>query len=417
MLEQNKEKTVLIVGSSAVAHSLARWLCEVEKVGTVYVAPGNKATEGFAKCVDIREDDVDGLLEFAIKNNVSFTIVSSFNAIKSDIAGVFVANEQPIFAPEKSNADFLTAKSSTKKFLYRLRIPTPKFAVFDKPNLAVDYVKNNKMLLISSDVDSENFCGAIAPNTKQALTILSDMEFQGVNKFVIEDYIKGHNFTLYVVTDGVSALPLGVVGDYRFKENGDGGLYTLGSAAYSPDYNVSFDIVGDLMDNVIGKIIENTQNKPYVGIIGLDCVLLNNDDYIVTNLRPFMKDSDIQAVLNQLDTDFLRLLESCVNGSFTDEYSDIPIKDESSISCVLFSTKPMMPITGLDKTDDDTVVTHFATTRNPYMEYLTNSGRTLVVSQTAPTFTLAKERLYDNIEQINFQGKSYRRDIGAYNIL
>lgn len=417
MFEQNKEKTVLIVASSAVAHSLARWFCVEEKVGTVYVASGNKACEEFATRVDLREDDVDGLLEFAIKNNVTFTVVASAKAIKADIGGVFSANEQPIFAPEKSNADFLLTKSAAKKFLYRQRIPTSKFAVFDKPNLANDYVKNNKFLIISSDEENENFSSAVALNTSQALTIISDMEFQNTNKFVIEDYVKGHNFTLYVITDGVSALPLGVVADYRFKENGDGGLYTLGSAAFSPDYKISFNLVGDLMDNVAGKILDTVRDKAYVGIIGIDCVLLNDNEYVVTNLRPFMKDSDIQVVLSQLGTDFLRLAESCVNGSFTDEYSDIPIKDDTSISCVLFSNKPDKPVSGLDMLDDDTIVNHFATSKNPYMEYLTNAGRTLVVTQTASTFTQAKDTLYDNIDRIDFQGKSFRSDIGAYNIL
>ena len=83
---------------------------------------------------------------------------------------------------------------------------------------------------------------------------------------------------------------------------------------------------------------------------------------------------------------------------------------------MLFSRKENTVITGLDMIDEYTVVNHFGTTRNAYFEYLTNKGRTLVVTQTASTFTKAKELLYENIDEIHFDGKSFRGDIGKDNI-
>ena len=419
MVEKNNKKIILIVGKSAKEHALARWFSMSQDVGKIYVAPGNVAIAEFAQCVDIREDDVQGLFEFAIKNEIDLTVASSVEAIEADIAGMFSANEQAIFAPEKDNAEFALSKSTAKKLLYRLRIPTAKFGIFDRANLATDYVKNGKMpLIISSDQESENSIRAVISTHKQAKTIISDLEVQNANKYIIEDYTYGHNFTLYVITDGVSALPVGIIGDYKFKENGDGGLYTLGAAAFSPDYKVSFALVGELMENVVNKILDegNTRNRPYLGILGIECVLKQNGEYFLNNIIPFMKYHDTQTLLNQLDTDFLKLVFSCVNGAFSDEYIDIPIKDDATVSCVLFSRKENTVITGLDMIDEDTVVNHFGTTRNAYFEYLTNKGRTLVVTQTASTFTKAKELLYENIDEIHFDGKSFRGDIGKDNI-
>ena len=419
MVEKSNKKIILIVGKSAKEHALARWFSMSQEVEKVYVAPGSTAISEFAECIDIRENDVSGLFEFAVKNEIDLTIASSIEAINADIAGLFSANEQAIFAPEKDNAEFTLSKSTAKKLLYRLRIPTAKFGIFDKPNLATDYIKNCKMpIIISSDSENENAIRAVVSTHKQAKTVISDLEVQNTNKYIIENYTYGHNFTLYVITDGVSALPVGVVGDYKFKENGDGGLYTLGAAAFSPDYKVSFDLVGELIENVVNKIIEdgNSHNKPYFGILGLECVLKPSGEYFVNNLIPFTKDHDTQTVLNQLETELLPLLFSCVNGAFSDEYTELPIKDDATVSCVLFSRKENTVITGLDLVDEDTVVNHFGTNRNAYFEYLTNKGRTLVVTQTASTFTKAKELLYENIDEIHFNGKSFRADIGKDNI-
>ena len=415
MTDTDNKKRILIVGNSAKEHALAKEISGLRDVEKVFVAPGNKATKEIAECVDIREDDVDGLFEFAIKNNITLTIVSSDKALKADVAGMFGANEQPVFATERECADFALSKSVAKRLLYKLHIPTSKFGIFDKPYLATDYVKSSKFpLLISTDNENEASPKAVVVNNLQAKTVISDLEFQGANKFIIEDYVYGHSFTIYFITDGVTALPIGVVGDYKFKENGNGGLYTLGAAAYSPDYKISFDLIGDFVENVCNKILEENERKgkTYVGILGFECVLTCDGSYVVTNIIPFLKDHDAQTVLNQLDTNILELMESCANGSFSDMYNDIPILDLATVSCVLFSRKDGAIITGLDLIDEDTAVNHFATDKNQYLEYLTNKGRTLVVTQTASTFTKAKELLYDNIDEIHFEGKSFRSDLG-----
>ena len=121
-------KKVLIVGASAKEYALAK---KIKSYGCeLFVAPGNSVIAEIADCVDIREDNVDELLTFAVQNSIDLTIVPSEIAIKNNIAELFQANEQLIFAPSAKSAEFALSRAAAKKFLYKLRIPTPRFAIF-----------------------------------------------------------------------------------------------------------------------------------------------------------------------------------------------------------------------------------------------------------------------------------------------
>ena len=409
----NKKK-VLIVGSCAKEYALAKFLSKNSQIEKVYIAPGNVASAEFAERIDIRENDVQSLLEFAVKEEISLTIAPSAVAIKADIAGYFQANSQMIFAPGAEAAKFAISRANAKKFLYKLHIPTPKFGIFEKSALAYDYVNNAKMpLLITTDMDNENSVRSVCTNINLAKTCINDLFLREEPKVVVEEYVFGHPFTIYVMTDGYCALPFAAVGDYKFMEDGDAGLFTRGMGAYVPDYKVSLDVVADIMEKVINPVIKSLEkrNNPYSGILGVECVLTGENTYSVTGFTPFLKEHDTQAVLNSLDTDLYRLFEACAVGSFADDYTEISVNDLSTLACVLYSRKEGSVIAGLEMVDDSTEITHFSTNKNNYFEYLTNQGRTLVLTQTASTISRARELLYDNVEDIYFDGKKYRRDI------
>lgn len=411
----NKKK-VLIVGSSAKEYALAKYLAKSEKIDKVYIAPGNVASGEFAERIDIRENSVDELLEFAVKESVDLTIASSSEAIKSDITEVFQANAQLIFAPSCKSANFALSRSIAKKFLYKLHIPTPKFGIFDKSQFALDYAKNANMpIIVSSDVDSETSIQSVCTDIKQARTCINDLFMRNESKVIMSDYVYGHPFTVYVITDGWKALVAAVVGDYKFLEDGDAGIYTRGIGTYLPDYKVSFDVIGKIMANVVTPVLENLQKKetPYSGILGVECVLKNDGNYVVTGFTPFFKEHDCSAILTSIDADVYSLFEACAIGSFADDYDDIALNDLSVISCVLVARKAGAIINGLELVDDATDVSHFSTTKNNYLEYLTNKGRTLVLTQSASTFRRARELLYDNVDEVYFEGKKFRRDICA----
>lgn len=406
----DKKKKVLIVGNSAKEYALVKKFKNYDC--DIFVLSGNSAISELAECVDIREENVQEILEYVLENAIDLTIVTSEVAIKNNIAELFQTNNQLIFCPTAQSAQFTLSRSAGKRFLYKLRIPTPRFGIFDKLPLAIDYLKNAPMpQVIRADENSNSADRLVCTTFAASKTFVEDLFNKDENKVVLEDYVYGHEFTIYVVTDGYSALHLATVANYKFAEDGDGGILTSGVGAYTPDYKISSDIENSVMQNVVERVLASLQRKetPYLGVLGIDCVLTTDGNFVTLDFKPFLSDYDAEAVLNLVDENLLTLFEACAVGSFADDYEKIDVSDNSSVSCVISSRKKGEIIKGLELVESD--ITHFATTKNKYFEYETVEGKTLVLTKTAKTLSRARKHLYEDVELISFSGKKCRNDI------
>ena len=406
----DKKKKVLIVGNSAKEYALVKKFKNYDC--DIFVLSGNSAISELAECVDIREENVQEILEYVLENAIDLTIVTSEVAIKNNIAELFQTNNQLIFCPTAQSAQFTLSRSAGKRFLYKLRIPTPRFGIFDKLPLAIDYLKNAPMpQVIRADENSNSADRLVCTTFAASKTFVEDLFNKDENKVVLEDYVYGHEFTIYVVTDGYSALHLATVANYKFAEDGDGGILTSGVGAYTPDYKISSDIENSVMQNVVERVLASLQRKetPYLGVLGIDCVLTTDGNFVTLDFKPFLSDHDAEAVLNLVDENLLTLFEACAVGSFADDDEKIDVSDNSSVSCVISSRKKGEIIKGLELVESD--ITHFATTKNKYFEYETVEGKTLVLTKTAKTLSRARKHLYEDVELISFSGKKCRNDI------
>lgn len=406
----DKKKKVLIVGNSAKEYALVKKFKNYDC--DIFVLSGNSAISELAECVDIREENVQEILEYVLENAIDLTIVTSEVAIKNNIAELFQTNNQLIFCPTAQSAQFTLSRSAGKRFLYKLRVPTPRFGIFDKLPLAIDYLKNAPMpQVIRADENSNSADRLVCTTFATSKTFVEDLFNKDENKVVLEDYVYGHEFTIYVVTDGYSALHLATVANYKFAEDGDGGILTSGVGAYTPDYKISSDIENSVMQNVVERVLASLQRKetPYLGVLGIDCVLTTDGSFVTLDFKPFLSDHDAEAVLNLVDENLLTLFEACAVGSFADDYEKIDVSDNSSVSCVISSRKKGEIIKGLELVESD--ITHFATTKNKYFEYETVEGKTLVLTKTAKTLSRARKHLYEDVELISFSGKKCRNDI------
>ncbi|MCM1264631.1 MAG: hypothetical protein NC200_00390 [Candidatus Gastranaerophilales bacterium] len=406
------KKNILIIGNSAKESALAKILSEQFEV---FVAPGNDGMKEFATVVDIRENNIIELLNFAMENDITFTICCSELAIKLNISELFSDNGLMIFAPTAESALFTTNRSVAKKMFYKLRLPTPRFAVYEKKNLALDYIKNCEMpVIIRTDEHKDKNSMMVCPSFNIAKSFIEDCFFGGESKVIIEDYVYGTNFSFYVITDGYKALPLGSVKDYKFSLDGDGGILTEGMGACSPFTKLTFDHEDYIMNEIVYPIINYLAEglKPFMGIIGFEGVLTPEGDIAITECNPFLKDHDAQGVLALLENDIFELMHACAIGSFSDEYDMLDFKDEFAVSCVLSSGQVKNEIIqGLDEVQEDTLVAHLNTKQNEYTEFETLGDRTLVLTTTAKTMNRASSNLYEEIDGIEFRGKHYRKDL------
>lgn len=406
------KKKILIIGNGAKEYALAKKLSEKHEI---YITPASDTLKEFATCIDIREDKPAELLEFVLENGIDITIPISQKSIQSDISTLFAANGQQIFGPTAKSADIVFNKTQAKKVLYKLKIKTPKFGIFEKQNIANDYLKNQEIPFVLKTNDSNS---AVVLTSKQsAKNIIDSMFIDKNNRVIIEDYIYGTPFAFYAITDGYKALPIGSSVIYKHSLEGDGGQLTSGMGAICPNYKLSLEHEYFIMDNIIYPLLsylERGQN-PYMGIIGANGILTENGEIYILGWNSFMQDSDSASILSLVEDDLYTLFEACSVGSFSDEYEYIKQSDNSSVSVVLACNKKDNKeniITGLDNLADNITVSYYPNVvKNKYMELEATTGAVAVLSSEAMTSSKAGKTVYEEIENLNFDGKRYRKDI------
>ena len=403
-------KKILIIGNSAKEYALAKFLSDKNEV---FVAPGSDTIKEFATCIDIREDSVGELLEFVLENGIDLTIPTSNKAINTDIVEIFNNNNLQIFAPTKQSAELIFDKAFLKKILYKLRIPTPKFGIFEKQNMALDYIKNVKVPFVLKT--NEPSSAVVLTSKTTAKTIIDSAYLQKNQKLIIEDYAWGTPFTYYIITDGYKALPIGSSISYKHSLDGDGGQLTSGMGACSPNYKLSLENEEKILNTVAYPILEflEQENTPYLGILGIDGILTEENSIQIIGLQPFMQDCDCNAILNLIDFDIISLMESCIIGAFSDEVEFIPLKDFSIVSLVLSCKNKDNHeniIEGLDLIDSD-IIFYPSVNKNKYLEYEAQTGPVLLLSSYSKTCSNAVNKLYNDVESLNFKGLYYRKDI------
>lgn len=408
-------KKVFIIGSSAAEYTLAKKLSASDGIAQIFAAPGMDAMKDFCTIVDIREQNVQELLEFALENAIDMTIAASEIAIKNDIATLFQQNHQMIFAPTKDSANICSHKSVGKKFMYKNRIPCSKFGIFDKASLAIDYAKKANMpIVVKTDENQEK--GILVCNAfSVAKDFIEDFFEKGEKKVIVEDYVYGHEFSFYVITDGYHALPLGSVATYKSELEGNGGLSTPGVGAFTPDYKVSQQVERKIFQNIIYPTLNSLAHShtPYVGILGVDLIMYGNEQLSALKFNSFLQVPDAQVILALLNENIYSLFEACIVGSFADDYNYIDIEDKSAVACVLSALSEDRIISGLNEVDEETQIAYFNIRKNQYLEYETKKGRTLILTRSARVLSRAVSDLYEEIEVVKFDGgMKFRKDIG-----
>ncbi len=409
----NGKKKILIVGSDAVSSSLAKKLGQLDEVEEIFVAPSNGIESDIYKNADIREDDLTGLLKFVLDNDIDLTIPVSDKSLKADIVSFFQDNGQHIFGPSAESCKIALNKSYGKRFLYKIHAQTAKFGVFDKAQTAMDWLSGAVFpVLIRCSESNSHGDRLVCPTISLAGEFLENLFSKNETDILIEEFVYGHNFTVYYITDGYSAVPVCAVSNYKFTSDGGGGLLTNGTGCYAPDYRISGTVFSRL-DNIVKNLLCTLDKKksPYMGILGIDCTLTEEDKFVVNEIKPFLQNFDAAAVLRLIDDDLLRIFYACTDGLFADEYTQIKTNDFASVSAVVYSRQYNKIIKGFDMIDDISDVDFINTRKNQAGEYLTDIGECFVLTRTSSTLSRARDYLYDDLNQLKFDGLRYRRDI------
>lgn len=402
-------KKVLIVGKGAVVSALARKLKE-QGIEEIYATC--KCFNNNYKFIDINENNLTELLKFALENNIDLTIPVSRNVFKSDLVSFFESNGQHVFGPSKQIFNTFSSRINEKKFLYKIHAKTPKFGIFNKLQIAKDFIhKATFPLIVQSPDKSELYNDRLICTTESsAFDFFEKLSNNGEKEIIIEEFVYGKSATLYFITDGYTVVPLTSVYNYKFSKTKDRGIFTDGIGCYAPDSGISAstrESIKNIAENIISYFEKN--GHTYTGILGLECLYTPEEEFVVNSIKPFLQNHDSRAVLNLCNDNLYDIFISCINGAFSDEYSEINFSELTSVSATISSSLNNNIINKLDILEESIDFINIKDKNND--TYTFNPGENFTITQTCATLTKAREALNEDIEILKSDNIDYCTDI------
>ncbi len=416
---------IMILGSGGREHALAWKIKQSIYCDELYVAPGNGGTAAIAQNVPINANDFDALYHFISEKRVDLLIVGPEEPLVLGAYDYFTEKGITIFGPSAAGAQLEGSKSFSKKFMQKYNIPTASYAEFtaDNQEEAREYIRNHRLpLVMKADGLAAGKGVIICENHEEALFALENMivnrQFGAAGeKVVIEEFLKGIEISVFVITDGKDYRIIGEAKDYKRIGEGDTGLNTGGMGCVSPVPFADEAFMRKVEERIIKPTIYGLQQEPltYHGFLFFGLMNVDGDPYVIEyNCR--MGDPEAEVILPRLTTDLGDILWKTCTGKL----NDVEIGFSQKVACTVVAVSGGYPgdyskgkvITLPHSVPGSVIIFHAGTMEGPYERLLTNGGRVLTVTALAPNLQQAVGKANEVQEQISFEGKYYRKDIG-----
>lgn len=424
---------VLVIGSGGREHAIVWKLKQSPRFPKIFCAPGNAGIARDAEIVNLKADDIKGLLAFALREKIDLTIVGPEAPLAGGIVDKFMQKGLDIFGPTKELANLEASKAHSKEVMRRLNIPSAAFEIFDSADKAIDFTNRSRLfaahypVVVKADGLAAGKGVVICKNRNEAQLAIEDMMVRKVfgragEKIVIEEHLEGEEASILAVSDGINVIALASSQDHKRAFDADKGPNTGGMGAYSPAAVVTEAIHTRVMDEVIRPLINGLakENKFYKGVLYAG-IMLTKEGPKVLEFNVRFGDPETQAILPRLKTD---LIDLCFAG-IEDRIDEIKLewKEKPSVCVVLASGgypgeyKKGFEISGLEdalwEAGGDTHIFHAGTKLQEAKDsYITDGGRVLDVVSLGDDIRQARDKAYKAIGKIRFEGMHYRKDIG-----
>ncbi len=416
---------VLIVGGGGREHALG-WKCaQSAQVDTVFVAPGNAGTarEPKMRNVDIAAGDIDGLLEFALRENVALTIVGPEAPLVAGIVDRFMQEGCACFGPTRAAARLEGSKAYTKAFLRRHGIPTAGYAVFTAADFDPEFVRAQRLpVVVKADGLAQGKGVVICDTHEEAIDTASHMlsgRFGAAgNTVVVEEFLRGEEVSFIVVAAGEQVIALATSQDHKRRDDGDRGPNTGGMGAYSPAPIVTPALHARIMREVIEPSLRGLtlDGTPYLGFLYAGLMIGDDGTPYVLEFNCRLGDPETQPMLMRLESDLVALCRAAIEGSLAGV--DVKWDARASLGVVMAAGgypdhyRMGDPISGLDAAAALPGKVFHAGTRASGEQVLTAGGRVLCAAGLGECIADARRQAYALVQAIHWDGVQYRHDIG-----
>ena len=418
-----------MIGAGGREHALVWKIAQSKLCDKIFCAPGNGGIAGLAECIDIKADDVAGLLDFARKEKIDLTVVGPEVPLSLGIVDEFAKYKLAIFGPNKKAAQLEASKVFSKEIMAKYKVPTADFKIFDNAGLAKEYIeKTGAPCVVKADGLAAGKGVVVAKTVDEAKAAVAMMMEQKAfgssgNKVIIEECLSGQEASILVLTDSRQVIPLVSSQDHKRIFDNDAGPNTGGMGAYSPAPVVTPELFQEIQEKIINRTIDGLAKEgiEYKGILYAG-VMLTKDGPKTLEFNVRFGDPETEAILPRLKSDLVEAMLATANGKLDKIIRSGGLSwDDRACVCVVCAAggypgdyEKGKEIFGLDKAAlmKDSVVFH-AGTKKSGDKILTNGGRVLGVTGLGNSIKEAILHTYQAVEKINFEGMHFRKDIGA----
>ena len=416
---------VLIVGGGGREHAIAWKLKQSDKVTALYAAPGNGGIGEIARCVDIKATDIDGMVDFAKKEQIDLTIITPDDPLVLGMADAFAAAGLRAYGPSKAAAQVEGSKVFAKELMKKYNIPTAGHEVFTDPNAVLDYIKtqNTYPAVIKAEGLALGKGVILAQDYAQAETAIREIMVDKVfgasgDRVVIEEFLTGPEVSVLAFCDGKTIVPMVSAQDHKRAFDNDMGPNTGGMGTFSPSRVYANEIAHECMQTIFQPTVDGlaADGTPFVGTLFFGLMLTEKGPKVIEYNARF-GDPETQVVLPRLETDLLDIFMAVTEGTL--DQMDIRWNDGAAVCVVIASGgypakyETGYEISGIENAEKNGALVFHAGTKAEDGTVKTAGGRVLGVVAQGDNLDGAIKKAYKYVSEIDFKDVHYRRDIGV----
>lgn len=415
---------ILLLGSGGREHALAWKMKQSPLCENLYIAPGNAGTSQVGENISLQTTDFQGIKNFILSHHIALVVVGPEEPLVKGVTD-FIKNDSEInhtivIGPSAHGAQLEGSKAFAKDFMIKQGIPTAAYREITHHTEGVEFLKTlqppyvlkadglaaGKGVLIINDFDE-----AVA----ELKTMLDGKFGDASAKVVIEEFLSGIEFSVFVLTDGDSYKVLPVAKDYKRVGEGDTGLNTGGMGAVSPVPFVDAEMMQKVEERIIKPTIEGLAKYSidYQGFVFIGLISVKGEPMVIEyNCR--MGDPETEVVMPRLKNDLVEIFLKTGEGTL----SEVVIEEDSRTATTIMLTAGGYPndykkgdIISDTEGVTDSIIFH-AGTKKVDNQIVTNGGRVMAITSYGEDIPSALALSNKNAAIIQFEGKNYRKDIG-----
>jgi phosphoribosylamine--glycine ligase len=418
---------VLLLGSGGRESAFAFKLSQSKLLNKLYIAPGNGGTANYGTNLPISETDFDGIKKAVLDYNIELVLVGPEAPLVKGVYDYFKNDLQlskiPVIGPSKNGAILEGSKDFSKQFMFKHQIPTANYKTFTRATLheGIAFLETlNPPYVLKADGLAAGKGVIISNNLNDAKKELTEMLIEAKfgdagTKVIIEEYLKGIELSVFVLTDGKSYKILPEAKDYKRVGEGDTGPNTGGMGAVSPVPFADKLFMQKVEERIVKPTIYGLMQDgiDYKGFIFIGLMKVGNNPYVIEyNCR--MGDPETEVIIPRIKNDLIEILLAVSYQQL--QNINLEVSPETATTIMLVSGgypgnfEKGKEITGLEQVNDSLIF--HAGTKFSNGLILTNGGRVMAITSFGNSIDEAVQKSLKNARLINFDGKYFRTDIG-----